>query len=362
MAVSKNKKAAAPLFPRSKIYNEQNKLEQLSPEETAYMEEFKVKWTNMFFSGSPIDEQAAQEALNWIYKNKLNLAAPDICVVDSPQAVQYACNLFLNNRYTRKQAAECAKVANLLSSQGAEGKAKLKEMCGTLKTYNSSNFLNILDWGWVAYYSYFLDIGVDYGDAEEPFTYFRKLLEACVYSTLLLDEVVIVSRIPVEIHQNEQNRAHNPNGPAFRFADNFSIYYLNGISFGYTGDCDLYLKLTSGQMQFKDILQISNIDQRTQALRYSPPEDFFKHTKAKVLDSYEKKTKAGVVIKYALMKVPAGDVFSEEAYYMYYNCPSTGKQYISGVQAAKSVAEAMAWKFKTTPDVWRSLEPDISES
>lgn len=346
------------------IYNASNKLTKLTDKESAYLEVTKDYWKDKFFSGAPIDREQAQKALNWIYKNKLDLPNPELCIVDSPQAVIFAANLFLNNKFTREQADECAMKANELSAD-PDGKEKLKSFCkpGTVKTYNPSNFLNVLDWGWVSYYSFFHDIGVDYEDAAEAFREFRQLLEANVYSTLLFDEVVVASRLPLEIHKNAENRPHNATGPAIRFADNFSIYYLNGISFGHTGNCDLILKLQAGEMTMTDILKISNVDQRTQAYRYADPDSFFREVNAVVLDTYSKKNnKTGEVINYSLVRIPQNNIFSETAYFMRYDCPSTGKQYISGVTEAKTVPQAMAWKFKTTEADWCALEPDITES
>ena len=50
------------------------------------------------------------------------------------------------------------------------------------------------------------------------------------------------------------------------------------------------------------------------------------------------------------------------ACYMVYDCPSTDKKYMSGVEPFKTVPEAMAWKFDCGVEDWLNLIPLISES
>ena len=52
---------------------------------------------------------------------------------------------------------------------------------------------------------------------------------------------------------------------------------------------------------------------------------------------------------------------------MVYFCPSTDKQYMSGVAPCNTVSEAMSWKMSSeenvvTPEDWEALLPLITES
>lgn len=126
-------------------------------------------------------------------------------------------------------------------------------------------------------------------------------------------------------------------------------------------DEKLYWKVVSGSMPFEEILAIEDIDQRTQAMRFGDAHQFLKTVNGKRLDFYVKNSSNGEV-KYELFEVPKGEVFTQDSFFMVYNCPSTGKIYMSGVEPFKTVADAMAWKQGTTPENWLSMVPLIHES
>lgn len=163
---------------------------------------------------------------------------------------------------------------------------------------------------------------------------------------------------------NALNQFHCETGPAIRWKDSKEeYYYLNAVNF----PKEVFKKVTSGTMPFEEILTIEDIDQRTQAMRFGDVLKFIEHTKGKLLDQYIKHTPEGEPINYRLYRIPKGDIFTIDAYYMIYNDPSTQKQYMSGVNPCKTVAEAMSWKLSTdthtvTPEEWQNLQPLVTES
>ena len=117
-------------------------------------------------------------------------------------------------------------------------------------------------------------------------------------------------------------------------------------------------------MPFADILAIEDIDQRTQAMRFGDVWEFVKHAKGELLDKVGKERRDGTIVEYWLYKFPAGDIFTEEAFFAIYNdlVPESTKVYMSGVPECKTVAEAMSWKFSDdlhtlTPEAWLKLIP-----
>lgn len=106
-----------------------------------------------------------------------------------------------------------------------------------------------------------------------------------------------------------------------------------------------------------------DIDQRTQAMRFGNEEDFAKL--GEIVDIYEKMSLEGKKITYKLIKLPQ-DIFSTDAYFAFYNCPSTDKKYLSGIDPAigskKSIVKAMAWKHQIEVDEWKRLIPLKNES
>ena len=115
-------------------------------------------------------------------------------------------------------------------------------------------------------------------------------------------------------------------------------------------------------MPFEKILAIEDIDQRTQAMKFGDPKKFLAHTKAKKLDERMKFTPDGKPIQYTLYKISRGAIFTEDAYYVLYDCPSTARVYMSGAMPCKTVGEALAWKFGITVEEWMALEPMKTES
>ena len=211
------------------------------------------------------------------------------------------------------------------------------------------------DAGWMSFYDYFTEIGIV---RLELFDTYKEFIQSGVYDTIMFDKFVIGCRRPQQISRNTQFVMHSTTGPAISWRDGFSLHYLNGVYFSE----ELFKKVTSGTMLFEDILKIEDIDQRTQAMRFGDVKQFLAHTKAEQLDSYIKYRPNGTLINYALYKIKAGDIFRTDAYYMIYDCPSTGHIYMSGVEECKTVAEAMSWKmsdddYKVTPEQWSEMIP-----
>ena len=143
---------------------------------------------------------------------------------------------------------------------------------------------------------------------------------------------------------------HSDTQKVVEYEDGWGWYALNRVTFPE----NLWKKVVSGNMPFEDVLKIEDIDQRTQAMRYSDVRKFLKHSKAKLLN---KSTKGN-----ELYKIPKGDIFTENAYYLLYKCPSTGKEYISGVPKGEGIKgsadEAMGWKFGLTMQEYQTIEDE----
>ena len=160
------------------------------------------------------------------------------------------------------------------------------------------------------------------------------------------------------IRLNALFQHHSTNLPGIEWENAEKFYFLNGVHF----EEEMWRKVVSGTMPFRDILAIKDIDQRTQAMRFGDVNKFLKHSKAEKLDERLKFTPEGKKVNYALYKIPKGDIFTEDAYYAVYDCPSSDRVYMSGVEKCDTVAEALAWKFQISPEEWSNLKPMITES
>ena len=163
---------------------------------------------------------------------------------------------------------------------------------------------------------------------------------------------------------DERNNFHSTQAPAIRWKGGREFYYLHGVNF----EKELWKKVVSGKMPFAEILALENIDQRVQAMRFGDVEQFLSHTNAVKLDECCKELPNGKPVLYRLFRIPKGDVFTEDAYYAVYDCPSTFRKYMSGVpNTCKTVSQAMAWKMScdecvVTPKEWLTMAPLVDES
>ena len=165
---------------------------------------------------------------------------------------------------------------------------------------------------------------------------------------------VIVIPMPL-FRKNAERQLHSNALPAVEWRDGSKEYYLNGVKFPQ----ELWSKIISGNMLFEDILKIEDVDQRTQAMKYGDPYKFLDLAKAVKLDERIKFAEDKPIL-YQLYRIPQGDIFSQDAYFIIKECPSTGKKYMEGVEKCNNVAEALAWQMSngewtTTPDVWEKL-------
>ena len=176
-------------------------------------------------------------------------------------------------------------------------------------------------------------------------------------------EFCIVSDFPEFIKIDEQNRPHCATGPSHRWRDGWELFHLHGVRF----NKDLFYQVISGKMPFEDILALENTEQRQQAMRFGDVYKFLEYAGARRIDAYAKYRPDGREVRYFLYRLPAGEIFSVDAFYAIYDCPSTGRVYMSGVEPCQTVAEAMAWKMsdltcRVTPEAWQAMRPLEHES
>ena len=212
------------------------------------------------------------------------------------------------------------------------------------------------DAGWLAFYDFFSEVCGLKKETQKLSGLWKVSQNAGWF--LPHANICWISERHITLFRNSQGRLHNENGMALSYPDGWGVYALNGVRFPEK----LYKEVTSGEMPFEKILAIEDIDQRTQAMKFGDPQKFLEHSKAMKMDERIKFAPQGQQILYQLYKIPKGEVFTEDAYYLLYDDPSTIKKYMSGVIPAKTVAGAMAWKFSVDEKSWENLEPLKTES
>jgi hypothetical protein len=217
-------------------------------------------------------------------------------------------------------------------------------------------------WYWgVSFVNFFFDVcGLKFEkDIMERALAYRKVCESVNYIWPNRDFVMVCAR-PTKISRNVLGQLHCENGMAIQYPDGWGLYLLNGVRFDET----LYKKVIDPSWPFSERMKIVDIDQRTQAInpKFCDIDAFIKEAKGELLDERTKYDIDANPGNYKLYKFPRGPIFTEDAYYCYFDCPSTGKKHLEGVEVAKTVAEAMAWAEDITVQDWENRIPLVHEN
>jgi hypothetical protein len=155
---------------------------------------------------------------------------------------------------------------------------------------------------------------------------------------------------PKNISRDERGQLHSDIRKAIEYPDGWGLYMLHGVKFPE----NLWEKVVNKKLSFKEVSEIKDIDQRTQAMAYCPPRDFLKEN-GKLLEISNKGNE--------LWFIPVQkDLFRVDAYFLLYKDPSTGKEYMSGIdpKIGKSgkADKCMAWKHHLQLQEYYSLKAE----
>ena len=211
-------------------------------------------------------------------------------------------------------------------------------------------------WCWsddISFADVFVDTKVLSEEKARELDKYKKVLST--QRIAIYTENVCYVLVAPAIRRNKEGFLHSDE---FRAVDwgKSGLYYLNGVKF----TKELWERLTSHTISFQEIVALEDIDQRTQAMKYGDVDEFLKWSNAKTLDTHIKQTLDGKKINYSLVEIPEKeDLFTETAYFAIYDCPSTDRKYMSGVEKFDTVADAMAWKSFITAEQWLNMIPLI---
>lgn len=229
------------------------KMEALTPQQEEKMIEIRDYWLDFIFScKNSIDKEKAEQAINWLYEFCGN-KKPTIIYVSSPMACQYVANILKDNNCTddiikhniinnltikisndvNKNVWDNIQINNIdnnnieLINVIKDNIKKNKKNKKELNYEYVSDYGNIGDYGWVAFYDFFTEIGIL---KNENFNNFKKLLLSGIYDMIQLEDICIVSDMPVRISRNARNLLHCEDKSAIEFKDGYKEWYWNGVS------------------------------------------------------------------------------------------------------------------------------------
>ena len=147
-----------------------------------------------------------------------------------------------------------------------------------------------------------------------------------------LKELCIVCELPSIIHKESiSGRLHNTKEYAIEWADGYKLAFVNGVYINY----DLFEKFRNNQLDFKELIQIKNIEQRYSLMKEYNKEELFKSAELELVD----KSELGNEL-YISKKIIEG----KDVKILTYLCPSTKRRYYKFVPyEMKDADESNAW-------------------
>jgi len=147
---------------------------------------------------------------------------------------------------------------------------------------------------------------------------------------------------PKTLDLDEQGRLHSVKGKAIEWKDGYGFYFIHGVRF----DEKLWKKVIKKGVHSKTVMSIENMEQRMAVLKLHGVEKIIKG--AELLDKSNRGNELYLV----------KGVFSQDALFLKYSCPSTGRVYISGVDPSlpHDADTCMAWKFNISKEDYLKLE------
>lgn len=281
-------------------------LNKLTKKQEELLVEKKQEWINFsLYSGDELNIEAFKEGVSWVYE-KIKLKDPIKIYVDSPLGLQYACQILKKIDFNNiKSDQVSAQVYNQVRDQFYEWFA----------------WIGIgWDAGWNSFYDYFEEIEIKVTDDYKKYGEFVK---SGVWDTILFDNFAIGCRRPNFVSRDEENRMSNDQRSAISWRDGYEQFYLDGVFL----KKELWQKILSQKMTFKEIMAIEISDQRTVALKYNP-EAIIKEN-AKLVHKDNRNNELFLIENQPINK----DLDFPKIWFLKMLCP-TGRTFIEGVEPA----------------------------
>lgn len=288
-------------------------IKKLTPEQEVQLEVYREKWLSKIFNYELLKSMTEESVSNAMKKLYVfcDLKEPEVFLMDSPIACQ-------------------KKVHQLRYGENAD-----KE---PLKFETFSSYINYSDFGWVAFYEFFMKECGLLLEHKQSIDTIQLSIENS-FMQIQLEDYCIVSKYPCFISRDEENNLHNLDRSAISFVDGYEQHYYRGIFI----TPELFDKLINKTYTFEDFTKEENEETKSLVLAFYEDKfggEFlfrFLSEHLKEIDTYVdkkdpkflEKTTGGMNIGvYTLFK---GTINDEEISYVRCYCPSTDRMFFLGV-------------------------------
>ncbi len=256
-------------------------IDDLTPEIIAKILEYQARAVEGVFDGkryAAFDINKARAAVKWNY-NACEMKEPVVIVTENPLEQQLVFNMLNNNleKYRPLVDAMAEKLETATDEQKNKDsndligmifedlkKCSKKELKALCKEYNNA-YLYTLNVYSDVYYTWFKFIKTEFNlplSIEKKFEECFGLQRASgVYSCIFSEDIVVVSKYPLEVHQDASNEyaLHNTTDEAVKFAyTQFPLhcYYVNGRNL----EANIFKKVVEGKYTLSQFNKLDNED------------------------------------------------------------------------------------------------------
>ena len=297
-------------------------LERLTSEQEAMIPVVRDEWINLaLHSGKQPTREELQPILDWYY-SKFSNTKPDICICESPMAMQLAINLMKNKRASVwasvRDSVEDSVGASVRDSVGASVReavevgdsvgASVRDSVGA--SVRASVWASVRDYhedycgvgweSWLSFYDYFRQIGIL---KNEDFENYIKLHKSGVWTSAFFEKIVFICTLPTKVLKDANGRLHSTTEAAVQWKNGDGQYAINGVIF----DEKTWMRLTKKKMTPKEAIELKNIEQRTIALKMMGWDIVISSLKAETIDAFKTTDNAGRPLAYALYEIDLKD-------------------------------------------------------
>lgn len=196
-------------------------LENLTPEEEAICEQVKQKYLDIALKQRPpLNKPLAKQFVHWLYKHA-GVKIPKVIFADSTLSAQVIAK-YLDKKvwfkFLRSEKNLQKKSDDHIAKKGIHTIDKFD--------YNFSDYGNIGDFGWMAFFDFTDQIDAIRNPEYKEYDFFK---DTGIYDMIQFDKVCIVCQFPTDINLDEQNRLHAEDKPAIQWKDGYKKYFWKGV-------------------------------------------------------------------------------------------------------------------------------------
>jgi len=197
---------------------------------------------------------------------------------------------------------------------------------------------------WLTFYEFFTRTNMI---NNKDFERWRNILRKGIYSIIFLDNFCIITRVPKTIKLSDRG-LHSTSGKALEWINGDGYYFIHGVKF----DFELWDKIVKRKITVREVLKITNADQRYIALQYYGPEKLMEELDTKLIDVWKNPRTNTEIELYELSNI----IENRKLKLLKYTDPSINKTRIAFTQDDQiSALESISLKHNMTFEEYEGI-------